>query len=88
MAPELFAEGATHSTASDLWSLGCVLYECAVGRPPFLTSSFTQLAHDILNSDPAPVQGGCLGSWGLDGPLAECRCVCGAKREKKKMVEN
>lgn len=58
MAPELFSEGATHSTASDLWSLGCVLYECAVGRPPFLNSSFTQLAHDILNNDPAPVQGG------------------------------
>ena len=27
MAPELFQDGATHSTASDLWSLGCVLYE-------------------------------------------------------------
>eukprot|EP00879_Flechtneria_rotunda_P020298 GHRR01021346.1.p1 GENE.GHRR01021346.1~~GHRR01021346.1.p1 ORF type:complete len:660 (+),score=250.95 GHRR01021346.1:421-2400(+) len=57
MAPELFSEGATHSTASDLWSLGCVLYECATGRPPFMDPSFNQLAHDILNNDPAPISG-------------------------------
>eukprot|EP00878_Enallax_costatus_P014385 GHUV01015045.1.p1 GENE.GHUV01015045.1~~GHUV01015045.1.p1 ORF type:complete len:568 (+),score=192.73 GHUV01015045.1:581-2284(+) len=57
MAPELFSEGATHSTASDLWSLGCVLYECATGRPPFMDSSFNQLAHDILHKDPEPIAG-------------------------------
>jgi serine/threonine protein kinase len=57
MAPELFSEGATHSTASDLWSLGCVLYECATGRPPFMDSSFNQLAHDILHNDPAAIPG-------------------------------
>jgi serine/threonine-protein kinase ULK4 len=57
MAPELFSEGATHSTASDLWSLGCVLYECATGRPPFMDSSFNQLAHDILHNDPAAISG-------------------------------
>jgi serine/threonine protein kinase len=80
MAPELFAEGATHSTASDLWSLGCVLYECAVGRPPFLNSSFTQLAHDILNNDPAPIPG--MAGRGAAGPrqgsnshLRACGCA-------------
>lgn len=57
MAPELFSEGATHSTASDLWSLGCVLHECATGRPPFMDSSFNQLAHDILNKDPPGMEG-------------------------------
>lgn len=60
MAPELFSEGATHSTASDLWSLGCVLYECATGRPPFMDSSFNQLAHDILNKEPTNIQGWCV----------------------------
>jgi serine/threonine-protein kinase ULK4 len=59
MAPELFSEGATHSTASDLWSLGCVLYECATGRPPFMDSSFNQLVQDILNKEPEPVAGVC-----------------------------
>ena len=34
MAPELFGEGGVHSFASDLWALGCVMYECAAGRPP------------------------------------------------------
>lgn len=57
MAPELFSEGAAHSTASDLWALGCVLYECTAGRPPFMSSSFAQLAHEILNDDPRPVPG-------------------------------
>mmetsp|Transcript_37117 Transcript_37117/g.82576 ORF Transcript_37117/g.82576 Transcript_37117/m.82576 type:complete len:1288 (+) Transcript_37117:271-4134(+) len=57
MAPELFNDGATHSTASDLWALGCVLYECAMGRPPFLNSSFNQLVQDILNNEPAPIAG-------------------------------
>jgi serine/threonine-protein kinase ULK4 len=58
MAPELFSEGATHSTASDLWSLGCVLYECATGSPPFMDSSFNKLVKDILNKEPAPIPGG------------------------------
>lgn len=49
MAPELFQDGATHSTASDLWAVGCVLYECYVGRPPFMNTSFNQLVQNILN---------------------------------------
>ncbi|GFR42705.1 hypothetical protein Agub_g3628 [Astrephomene gubernaculifera] len=57
MAPELFSEGATHSTASDLWAIGCVLYECSMGRPPFLNSSFNQLVHEILNNEPQPIPG-------------------------------
>ncbi len=57
MAPELFSEGATHSSASDLWALGCVLYEAAMGRPPFLNSSFNQLVQEILHQEPAPIPG-------------------------------
>lgn len=57
MAPELFSEGATHSTASDLWSLGCVLYECATGSPPFMDSSFNKLVTDILSKEPPAVTG-------------------------------
>lgn len=57
MAPELFSENSTHSSASDLWALGCVLYEAAMGRPPFLNSSFNQLIHEILNNEPAPIPG-------------------------------
>ncbi|KAL9251406.1 Serine/threonine-protein kinase RUNKEL-like protein [Drosera capensis] len=54
MAPELFQDGGIHSYASDLWALGCVLYECFIGRPPFVGKEFTQLANSII-SDPAPL---------------------------------
>ncbi|XP_020529810.1 serine/threonine-protein kinase RUNKEL isoform X2 [Amborella trichopoda] len=53
MAPELFQEGGVHSFASDFWALGCVLYECYAGRPPFVGSEFTHLVKSIL-SDPTP----------------------------------
>lgn len=54
MAPELFKDDGVHSHASDLWALGCVLYECFVGRPPFMGREFTQLVKSIL-SDPTPI---------------------------------
>ncbi|EEF45472.1 ATP binding protein, putative [Ricinus communis] len=53
MAPELFEDGGVHSYASDFWALGCVLYECYSGRPPFVGREFTQLVKSIL-SDPTP----------------------------------
>ncbi|XP_076927119.1 serine/threonine-protein kinase RUNKEL-like [Bidens hawaiensis] len=53
MAPELFYDGGVHSYASDFWALGCVLYECYSGRPPFVGKEFTQLVKSIL-TDPTP----------------------------------
>ncbi|KAI3830259.1 hypothetical protein L1987_04396 [Smallanthus sonchifolius] len=53
MAPELFHDGGVHSYASDFWALGCVLYECYAGRPPFIGKEFTQLVKSIL-TDPTP----------------------------------
>lgn len=57
MAPELFHEEAPFSSASDIWALGCMLYECAAGHPPFLSSSFQELVHAILHSKPTPLHG-------------------------------
>uniref|UniRef100_A0A0D3B1U8 non-specific serine/threonine protein kinase n=1 Tax=Brassica oleracea var. oleracea TaxID=109376 RepID=A0A0D3B1U8_BRAOL len=53
MAPELYEDGGVHSFASDLWALGCVLYEFYTGRPPFVAREFTQLVKSI-HSDPTP----------------------------------
>lgn len=53
MAPELFQDGGVHSFASDIWALGCVLFECYAGRPPFVGKELTQLIKSIL-SDPTP----------------------------------
>ncbi|CAF1697853.1 unnamed protein product [Brassica oleracea var. botrytis] len=53
MAPELYEDGGVHSFASDLWALGCVLYEFYSGRPPFVAREFTQLVKSI-HSDPTP----------------------------------
>lgn len=75
MAPELFQSGAPHSSASDLWALGCVLYECAAGHPPFMSDSLTQLVHDILNNDPAPIPGGGIVILGYGACALGCALV-------------
>lgn len=39
--------GGVHSYASELWALGCVMYELSVGRPPFISNSFSDLVRII-----------------------------------------
>ncbi|KAL0477104.1 serine/threonine-protein kinase TIO [Acrasis kona] len=47
MAPELMQEKPYNRTA-DLWSLGVILYELVVGRPPFYTNNFFTLIQHIV----------------------------------------
>ncbi|KAH0627228.1 hypothetical protein JD844_002730 [Phrynosoma platyrhinos] len=54
IAPEVI-KGNDFSIASDLWSLGCLLYEMFSGRPPFFSESITELTEQILNEDPFPL---------------------------------
>jgi serine/threonine protein kinase len=49
MSPELVQEQPYDETA-DLWSLGVILYELLVGRPPFYTTSIYSLIQHIVKN--------------------------------------
>jgi len=51
MAPELFQESGVHSFYSDFWSLGCVLFELASGKPPFSSNSLKDLITMIVDGE-------------------------------------
>ncbi len=54
MAPEQL-EGGDADARSDLWALGCVLYEMASGRRAFEGKSQASLITAIMGSEPAPL---------------------------------
>jgi serine/threonine protein kinase/tetratricopeptide (TPR) repeat protein len=51
MSPEQ-ARGRVVDRRSDVWSFGCVLYECLAGKPPFAGETPSDLIADILRRDP------------------------------------
>jgi serine/threonine-protein kinase len=56
LAPELVDGSADASAASDVYALGCVVYECLAGRPPFSGRTLeVALAH--LTEIPEPPTG-------------------------------
>jgi serine/threonine protein kinase len=53
MAPEQ-ARGDDVDHRCDLHAVGAVLYECAVGRPPFAGSTYSALVAQIVDAEPDP----------------------------------
>eukprot|EP00920_Eleutheroschizon_duboscqi_P025410 GHVT01062572.1.p1 GENE.GHVT01062572.1~~GHVT01062572.1.p1 ORF type:complete len:282 (+),score=19.50 GHVT01062572.1:604-1449(+) len=53
LSPELI-RGEKYSFPSDVWALGCILYELCVLRVPFDAPSIKELGRQIIN-DPIPV---------------------------------
>ncbi len=51
LAPEVI-RGEKASRASDVYALGAILYECLVGRPPFLASSIGAILEKALRESP------------------------------------
>jgi eukaryotic-like serine/threonine-protein kinase len=54
MSPEQ-ARGSAVDARSDIWSLGCLLYEMLAGRSPFAGATTTDVLVAILDREPAPL---------------------------------
>lgn len=48
-APELFSENGIYDYKTDIWAMGCIIYELATGQVPFFDESVNKLMNKIIN---------------------------------------
>ncbi len=65
MSPEQAANDTHALLASDVFSLGIVLYEMTTGRLPFDGKSYYEVLNAILHTTPTPIR-----DWRPDAPMA------------------
>jgi len=56
MSPEQWTAGSEVDARSDIYSLGCVLYEMLTGSPPFTSGTTSGYLAQHLSKPPAPLQ--------------------------------
>jgi hypothetical protein len=56
MAPEQASSQPALTPSADIFSLGCVLYECLTGKPPFSAPHFVAALAKILFAEPEPLR--------------------------------
>jgi serine/threonine protein kinase len=57
LAPEVIT-GSAAGPPADIYALGCVVYECIAGRPPFAGGAFAETTLAILEEEPADPSAG------------------------------
>jgi serine/threonine protein kinase len=80
LAPEVI-KGEAATPASDVYSLGCVIYECVAGRPPFAHKSLLGTAAAHVEEEPADP---CAGRDDAPSGFGWAVCLALAKRPEER----
>ncbi|MEO8182434.1 MAG: serine/threonine-protein kinase [Deltaproteobacteria bacterium] len=73
MSPEQVRASHDIDARTDVWSLGCVLYELLTGQPAFDAPSLTQISAAILEAEPTSLRLACpMAPPGLEAVVKHC----------------